>query len=193
MRLVDISLPGFHTLRKDHWILQWREIVLQHLKLCQTWIGKRDVKPSLNKQAVFPISELCQWLDNCTQVLPKRLSTIADKYSWGSSTAVCEQAPAGRVWPSLGGKASSARFLFAPSSTRELFHRRGYGHQQYCCWIFTLYSLLTACNSLSCSEDFLATQKKYRNATENNVCDSFCNILKRNITLSVTSNKFFNF
>ena len=25
---------------------------------------------------------------------------------------------------------------------------------------FTLYSLLTACNSLSCSEDFLATEKK---------------------------------
>ena len=70
MKLVDTSLPGFHTLCKDDWVLQWREIVLQHLKLCQTWRGKafssRNVKPKVNEQVVVRKLELCQWLDSWT-------------------------------------------------------------------------------------------------------------------------------
>lgn len=49
---------------------------------------------------------------------------------------------------------SSFRYFLAPSPTNTVE-----GCKQYCCKTFTRSSLLTTCNSLSCSEDFLATEK----------------------------------
>lgn len=114
----------------------------------------RNVKPNLNEQAVVPKLEFCQWLDNWTY--ETSLSTIPDKHSQGSSTAV------NRLLLE-GSDRASWKDPFCPLSLRPILDYRACSQasrQQYCCWIVTLYSLLTACNSLSCSEDFLATEKK---------------------------------